>query len=108
MLFSKKSGHPSLAYPEILAFGSHSSVNFQPILDCFISDFKLKYQDSENIKSHYVNIVVFNFHQIKRRAFFSGTPGIQKLIKLLIGKSGPSIHGVIHFGHLEACDSVKL
>ena len=36
--------------PEILAFVSRCSVNFQPILDR-------------------VNTVVFNLHQIKRRAF---------------------------------------
>ena len=68
--FPKKSGHPSLAGPEILAFGSHSSANFQPILDCFIPNFKLKYEDSENIKPDLVNTVVSNLRQIKRRAFF--------------------------------------
>ena len=36
--------------PQILAFGSYSTANFQPILDCFIPNFKLTYQDSENIK----------------------------------------------------------
>ena len=35
----------------------------------------LKYEDSQNIKAGCVSIVVFNLHQIKRRAFF-GTPGI--------------------------------
>ena len=39
-------------------------------LNCFISNFKLKYEDSENIKADRVNTVVFNLHQIKRRAFF--------------------------------------
>ena len=37
------------AGPKILAFGSHCLANFQPILDCFIPNFKLKYEDSENI-----------------------------------------------------------
>ena len=31
---------------------------FEPILDCFISNFKLKYEDSENIKVDRVNIKV--------------------------------------------------
>ena len=32
------------------------------ILECFISNFKLKYEDSENIKADRVNIVIFNLH----------------------------------------------
>ena len=55
---------------EILAFGSHYSANFQPILDCFIPKFKLKYDNLENIKTDRVNIVVFNLHQIKQLKFF--------------------------------------
>ena len=74
--FSKKLGCPSSASPEILAFGSHSSANFQRILDCFILNFKLKYEDSQNIKADSVIGVVFNLHQIKRGVFFFGTPGI--------------------------------
>ena len=58
------------ACPKILAFGSHCSANFQQMLDCFIPNFKLKYEDSENIKAGRVNTVVFNLHQVKRRAFF--------------------------------------
>ena len=50
----------SLAGPKILAFGRNCSVNFQPILDCFIPNFKLKYEDSENIKADRVSTVVFN------------------------------------------------
>ena len=57
-----------------LAFVSHCLANFQPILDCFISNFDLKYEASENIKAGGVNTVVFNLRQIKRQAFF-GTPG---------------------------------
>ena len=56
--------------PEILAFISHCSANFQPIFDCYIPNFKLKYEDLENIKADNVNTVAFNLHQIKRQAFF--------------------------------------
>ena len=38
-------------------------------------NFKLKYEDSENVKADHVNTVRFNLHQIKCRAFL-GTPGI--------------------------------
>ena len=63
--------------PKIVAFGSHCSANFQPLLNCFIPNFKLKYEDTENVKADRVNTVIFNLHQIKRRAFFLGTPGIR-------------------------------
>ena len=59
MHFSKKLGRWSSVGPEILAFVIHCSVNFQPILDCFIPNFKLKYEDSENIKVDQVDIVAF-------------------------------------------------
>ena len=62
---------------KILAFDSHCSANFQPILDCFIPNVKLKYEDLENIKADLVSTVVFNLYQIKRRAFFLGHP-VQK------------------------------
>ena len=62
--------------PKSLAFRSHSLANFQPILDCVIPNFKLKYENLDNIKAGCVNTVVFNLHHIKRRAFF-GTPGIK-------------------------------
>ena len=74
MHFAKKSGRLSSAGPEISVVVSYCSANLQPILGCFISNFKFKYEDSENIKADYINTVVFNLHQIKRRAFF-GTPG---------------------------------
>ena len=67
--FSKKSGRMSSADHESLAFVSHYSVNFQPILDCFIPNFKLKYKDLENLKADRLNTVVFFILQIKRRAF---------------------------------------
>ena len=33
-------------------------------------NFKSDYEDLENIKASHVNTVIFNLHQIKRRAFF--------------------------------------
>ena len=73
--FPKKSGRLSSTGSEILTFGGHCSANFQPILDCFIPKFKLEYDNLENIKTDFVNIVVFNLHQIKRLKFSLGTPG---------------------------------
>ena len=63
----------SSAGPKILAFGSHCSANFQPILDCFIPNFKLKHEDSENIKADRATTVIFNLQQIKHQAFFWDT-----------------------------------
>ena len=74
MQFSKKSRRLSSASPEILAFVSHCSANFQPILDCFVPNFQLKYENSKAIKADRVNTVVFTLHQIKRRTFFVGHP----------------------------------
>ena len=51
-----------------LAFSSHCLANFQLILDRFIPNFKLKYEDSENIKADCLSTVVF-----KLRAFFLDT-----------------------------------
>ena len=73
-IFRKSRVVCSSAGPKISAFVSHCSANFQPILDCFIPNFKLKYEDSDNIKAGRLNAVVFNLHQIKRQAFL-GTPG---------------------------------
>ena len=42
-------------------------------MDCFVSNFKLKYEDSENVKADRVNTVVFNLHQIKRCVCFLDT-----------------------------------
>ena len=50
-------------------------MNFQPILDCFIPEFKLKYDELENIKTDRVNTVVFNLYEIQQLKFFR-TPGI--------------------------------
>ena len=67
--FFKKSDRLSSEGHEILAFGSHYSANFQPILDYFIPNIKLRCENSKVIKSDGVNTVVFNLHQTKRRAF---------------------------------------
>ena len=64
--------------PESLAFGSHCSANFQTILNFFIPNFKLKYEDSENITADLVNTIV-NICQIKQRNV-SGTPGKGKVV----------------------------
>ena len=74
--FFEKSGRLSAAGLNILAFGSYSLSNFQPILDCFISNFKLKYEDSENTETKRVNTVVSTYINIKQRNFFFGAPGI--------------------------------
>ena len=50
VFFLKIGSSVSSAGPEILAFVSHRLANFQSILDCFIQNFKLKYEDSENVK----------------------------------------------------------
>ena len=73
MHFSKNQVVFSSGSPKDLAFGSHCLVNFQPILDCFIPNFKLKYEDLENIKADCASTIVFNLHQIKRQAFFWDT-----------------------------------
>ena len=52
----------SLVGPKILVFGSHSSANLQLILDCFIPNFKFKYENSENIKADGVNTVVLSVY----------------------------------------------
>ena len=64
-IFRKNRVDCSSAGPKILAFGSHSSVNFQPILNCFIPNFKLKYEDSESLKTDCVNAVVFNLNDFQ-------------------------------------------
>ena len=48
-IFRKKLVVCSSAGPK--ASVSHCSANFQLILDCFIPNFKLMYEDSENIKA---------------------------------------------------------
>ena len=61
------------AGPELSAFLSKCSANFQPILDNSIQNSELKYEDSENIPTDHVNVVVvFNLRQIKQRNVFWG------------------------------------
>ena len=74
MHFSKTSGRLSTAGPEVLAFGSHCSAKIQPVSDCLKSNFKLQYEDSENIKPDCADTVLFKLHQIKQRNFFWGHP----------------------------------
>ena len=73
--FLEKSDRLSSTGSEILDFGSHYLANLQPILDCFIPKFRLKYDNLENIKRDRVNTVIFNLHQIKQLKGFFGTPG---------------------------------
>ena len=72
--FSKKSGRLSSAGPEILAFGSQCSANFRLILDYFILNLKLEYDDSEYIKLNHSNTIVFKLRQIKQMNVFLGHP----------------------------------
>ena len=76
----EKSGRLSSTVSEILDFGSHCAAHFQPILDCFMPKFKLKYDDLENIKTDRVNTVVFNLHQIKQSKFSLGHPAAQQFL----------------------------
>ena len=65
--FFEKIGLSSVSL-EILAFVSHCSANFQPILDCFIPNIKLKYEDLGNIKA-------FPIYIKSNVGRFFGTPG---------------------------------
>ena len=44
----------------------------------YVSNFRMKYEDSENINTDHISIVIFNLHQIKQRAFFLGGHPIYK------------------------------
>ena len=81
MYFSKDLFACSSASPKVLAFGSYSLVNFQPILVYFVPNFKLKYGDSENMKAGCVSTVVFNLHQIKH---FWGHPVEPRVLEKII------------------------
>ena len=50
-LFEKVGLAVSSAGPKILAVGSHCSANFQPILDCFIPNLKLKYENIVTVQT---------------------------------------------------------
>ena len=67
----------SSAGSEILGFVSHCLVNFQPILDCFIQNFKLKYEDSKNVKVDCISTVISNSHQTNRQALYWGHPVVR-------------------------------
>ena len=71
---SEKSGRLSPAGPEILAVFSHCLVKFQPILDCFIPNFKSKYEDSENMEADRCKYSCFQVISNKTSDIF-GTPG---------------------------------
>ena len=58
-------------------------MNFQPILDRFIPNFTLKYEDLENIKADRVNTVIFNLHQTNSWAFFLGHPVYRETVKII-------------------------
>ena len=58
----------------VISFGYPLAGELQPIFGCFVPNFKLKYEDSENIKADRVSIVVFKLRQIKSQAFFLGYP----------------------------------
>ena len=88
-IFSKKSGRPSSTGYESFTFGSNCSANFEPILDCFIPNFKSEYDNLENINTDRVNTVVFNLHKIKQLKFFWGHPVV--IIALIIQKFGTGI-----------------
>ena len=55
----------------------------QRTLDCFTPNFKLKYEEVENVKSDRVNTVVFNLRRIKRRAFFWNTRYMSEIFDIL-------------------------
>ena len=80
--FGKANGFVSLitrlssAGPEILAVDSHYSAKFLLIFDCFIPNFKLKYEDLDNIGTDRLDIVIFYSHEIKQRNFL-GVPRSQ-------------------------------
>ena len=60
---------------EILAFGSHWLAKFQPILSCLIPNFKLKYEDSEDIRSRSCKCSRFQFASNQTSGVYVGTPG---------------------------------
>ena len=73
MYFWKKLDRLSSRGPEILAIGGYYSANFQPIFDCFIPNFKLKYEDSELMKIDRVSTVICSLNNIKHWNFFGDT-----------------------------------
>ena len=71
--FSRKSCCLSSGGPEIAGFHSHYSANFPPTLSWFISNVKLKYEDSDDIKTDRENTLIFNLHDKNRGTFYWDT-----------------------------------
>ena len=69
------------------------------MLGCFVPNFKLKYEDSENIKTDLVNIVFLNLHRLKRRAFFWDSRYCCPMFVLVFVLSEPNFSDICaHFG----------
>ena len=62
--------------PEILVFGRHCSANFQTIGDCFMQNFKLKYEDSKTCENRSCRHNRFQLTSNQTEELFWGTPGI--------------------------------
>ena len=61
--------------------------NFQPILDCFIPNFKLKYEDSKRYKNRSCKYSHSQLTSNQTSGVFYGTPGIfQKTSVCRIGE----------------------
>ena len=69
MHFLKNSGRLSSRSPEILAFSGHYSANFQLILDCFVPNVNLKFEDWENIETDCVNTVFLDHIKSNRETY---------------------------------------
>ena len=70
-------------------------------MDCFAPNFKLKYEDSENIKANCVSTVVFNLHQIKRQALiFLRHPLYPRQLAISLTKWEPDFIYVVILGIL--------
>ena len=76
MHFLKKLGRLSISGSKIFSFRQPFLGELSPNLDCFITNFKLKFEDSENIKADRVDTVVFSLHQTKCWAVLFGTAGV--------------------------------
>ena len=61
----KKSGGPSPTGPEVLAFSIQCLAKFHLVSYRFIPNFKLIYEDLENIKTNCVDTVVSSLHKIR-------------------------------------------
>ena len=101
MRFSKNLIVCSSAGPKILGFSSYCLTNFQQILDCFIPNFKLKYEDSENIKGGPCKYSYFQLTSNQTLSVFLGTLGtflVAQLFGQTIYKNFRS-----NFSHSKSC-----